>query len=95
LFWEWGGGLENRDNLLIITEVGKKAVIDKKKAKNNGKTICEHCRTETTPAKQSKKGVLPPKSETHVDHVIRRSEGGRGNPDNGQVLCIGCNLEKH
>ena len=49
---------------------------------------------EPVPAQQHKKGVTPPTNETHVDHVIPRVEGGRGEPDNGQVLCRDCNLEK-
>jgi RHS repeat-associated protein len=78
-----------------FTKAGKEAVIDVNKAKNDGQTVCENCGTNTTPAKQSQKGVSPPKDETQVDHVKRRSEGGSGTPDNGQVLCRGCNLEKH
>jgi len=78
-----------------FTKAGKEAVKDVNKAKNNGQTTCVDCGVKTTPAQQSKNGVTPSKTETQVDHVKRKSEGGSGTPDNGQVLCRGCNLEKH
>ncbi|HTG57484.1 MAG TPA: RHS repeat-associated core domain-containing protein, partial [Niabella sp.] len=78
-----------------FTKAGKDAVIELNKEKNSGKTVCESCKTETKPAKKSEKGVTPPKDETQVDHIQRRREGGSGTPNNGQVLCRGCNLKKH
>ena len=78
-----------------MTRAGKGAVIDVNKEKNNGNIVCENCGTTTTPAKQSKKGVTPPKTETQVDHIKRKRDGGSGTPNNGQVLCRGCNLDKH
>jgi 5-methylcytosine-specific restriction endonuclease McrA len=78
-----------------FTKAGKEAVIDLNKAKNNGVTKCENCGISTTPATQSKKGVVPSKTETQVDHIGRKRDGGSGTPDNGQVLCRGCNLDKH
>ncbi|WP_336960128.1 DUF6443 domain-containing protein [Chryseobacterium contaminans] len=83
-------GREGKD----FTKAGKETVIKKNEIKY-GKVKCENCGIETTPAKQSKKGVVPEKSETQVDHIKRKREGGRGNPDNGQVFCRGCNLDKH
>ena len=77
-----------------FTKAGKENVIDQNKLKNNGKTICEGCSTETIPATQDVKGVSTPKNRTEVDHIKRKRDGGRGNPDNGQVLCNGCNNEK-
>lgn len=62
--------------------------------RNQGQTRCENCGIKTVPAQQHKKGVTPPTNETHVDHVIPRVEGGKGEPDNGQVLCRDCNLKK-
>jgi 5-methylcytosine-specific restriction endonuclease McrA len=53
-----------------------------------------NCGVETVPAEQHKKGVTPPKNETHVDHVVPRAKGGTGEPDNGQVLCRECNIQK-
>ncbi|WP_414674555.1 HNH endonuclease [Luteibacter sp.] len=29
-----------------------------------------------------------------MDHVIARSKGGDGSPENGQVLCRECNNDK-
>ena len=79
---------------LPFTRTGKKIVKEDNAARNQGKTRCENCDTETVPAQQHKKGVTPPPNETHVDHVIPRVDGGKGSPDNGQVLCRDCNLEK-
>jgi hypothetical protein len=77
-----------------FTKAGKEAVIDLNKERNNGTVTCEGCKIPTTEAKQSKKGVTPSTSETNVDHVKRKRERGSGTPDNGQVLCRGCNLIK-
>jgi RHS repeat-associated protein len=78
-----------------FTEAGKDVVKKQNAHKNGGKVVCENCGTETVPGKVHKTGVTPPGNEAQVDHIKRRSEGGRGNPDNGQVLCRDCNLEKH
>lgn len=77
-----------------FTKAGKEAVIDVNKAKNKGKAICETCGTNTLPATQSKRGVTPSKKERQVDHIDPKSKGGSGTPDNGQVLCAGCNNKK-
>ena len=77
-----------------FTRAGKKAVIDENKIKNDSVTRCEHCKQETVPAQQSKKGVTPPQNETQVDHKIARAKNGSGTPNNGQVLCRGCNRAK-
>lgn len=78
-----------------FTKAGKDAVKDVNREKNNGKTVCENCGIETVPGKKSERGVAPPKNETQVDHVKRKREGGSGTPDNSQILCRGCNLDKH
>ena len=77
-----------------FTKAGKEAVIDLNKLMNNGSTTCTTCGTSTVPAKQSQKGVTPPKNETQVDHKIAKSKGGSGTPDQGQVLCRDCNIKK-
>ncbi|MBL7733444.1 MAG: HNH endonuclease, partial [Chitinophagaceae bacterium] len=77
-----------------MTKAGKEAVKDVNKEKNNGETVCEGCGIKTTPSQQSKKGVTPSSTETQVDHIKRKSEGGSGTPDNGQILCRGCNSKK-
>ena len=43
---------------------------------------------------KNKKGVTPSKTETQVDHVVPKSKGGSGTPNNGQVLCRDCNIKK-
>jgi hypothetical protein len=78
-----------------FTKAGKEAVTDLNKAKNNGKTVCENCGTQTSKGTQDKKGVKPPGNRTEIDHKKRKSEGGSGTPNNGQVYCRDCNQKKH
>ena len=77
-----------------FTKAGKEAVIDVNKAKNSGKVKCAGCGTNSKPATQSKRGVTPSKKERQVDHKKAKSKGGSGTPDNGEVLCRGCNIKK-
>lgn len=79
-----------------FTEAGKEVVKEVNKNINRGKVVCEGCKTETIPAEQHSPGVTPPNNEAHVDHIYRKRDNGRGNPDSGQVLCRNCNVvEKH
>ena len=77
-----------------FTQKDKDAVKQDNASRNEGKNRCANCGVETVPGEQHKKGVTPPKNETQVDHVIPRAKGGPGDPDNGQVLCRECNIEK-
>jgi 5-methylcytosine-specific restriction endonuclease McrA len=77
-----------------FTKKDKETVKQDNASHNEGKTRCENCDVETVPAEQHKKGVTPPKNETHVDHVVPRAKGGAGDPDNGQILCRECNIQK-
>ncbi|MBR1374771.1 MAG: HNH endonuclease [Cardiobacteriaceae bacterium] len=77
-----------------FTKSGKDAVKDYNSVKNDGVIKCENCGVETVPAQRHQRGVTPPSNETHVDHVVPKSKGGSGTPDNGQILCRGCNLKK-
>ena len=77
-----------------FTKAGKDATKDVNKAKNNGQLQCEGCGQNVQNASKHKKGQTPPSNEAHVDHKVPKSKGGSGTPDNGQVLCRGCNLEK-
>jgi hypothetical protein len=72
----------------------KQEVKDNNAAKNNGTTKCDACGRDTTPSKQSQKGVTPPGNETRVDHVYPQSKGGNGDASNGQILCNDCNGAK-
>jgi RHS repeat-associated protein len=78
-----------------FTKSGKDAVKELNKLNNKGKVLCDNCKIETVPGKKSQRGVVPPKNEAQVDHIKRKREGGSGTPDNGQVLCRKCNLDKH
>lgn len=74
-----------------FTKAGKEAVVDLNKIKNGGKTVCETCGQDTTPAKQDKTGVAPPGNRTEIDHINKKRDGGSGTPDNGRVRCRDCN----
>ncbi|MEW6431870.1 MAG: toxin TcdB middle/N-terminal domain-containing protein [Myxococcota bacterium] len=77
-----------------FTRAGKTQVKAENAAAHGGQTTCTNCGQRTVPGQQSRAGVTPPGNETHVDHIIPRSKGGNGSPDNGQVLCRDCNLRK-
>ena len=85
-----GGGRAGKG----FTRKGKQEVIERNKAANEGRTVCENCGVETVPAQKSQRGVTPAGNETQVDHVYPSSRGGSGTPDNGQLLCRGCNRAK-
>ncbi len=77
-----------------FTKAGKEAVIDLNKVKNKGDVICNTCGTKTVPATKSSKGVTPSKAERQIDHIVPKSKGGNGTPNNGQILCRDCNIKK-
>lgn len=77
-----------------FTPKGKKQLDDENANKYGGKNKCEKCGKEVVPGQKSTKGVAPPPNEKQRDHIIPKSQGGDGDPSNGQVLCRGCNLEK-
>lgn len=77
-----------------FTKAGKTVVKDLNKVKNNGQMKCANCKTDVHQASQHTSGVKPPNNEAHVDHMDPQSNNGSGTPNNGQVLCRECNLNK-
>ncbi|WP_309894920.1 HNH endonuclease signature motif containing protein [Archangium sp.] len=89
-----GPGIAGKQKGTRFTQKKKEIVKQDNSNRNEGKNRCESCGVETVPAQQHKKGVTPPDNETQVDHVVPKAKGGKGEPDNGQVLCRDCNLKK-
>jgi RHS repeat-associated protein len=73
---------------------GRNQIIEENANANGGQTTCVNCGRPTTPAQQSQAGVTPPDNETNIDHIDPASQGGNGDPSNGQLLCRACNIEK-
>ena len=74
-----------------FTKAGKEIIKEQNKLKNAGKIKCNNCKTKTQNPQKHVKSKTPPRNEAHVDHKMPKSKGGRGNPDNGQILCRDCN----
>jgi RHS repeat-associated protein len=68
--------------------------IDARNSESHGRLTCENCTREVVPGQRHESGVTPPGNERHRDHIIPRSRGGDGTPENGQILCRDCNLRK-
>ncbi|MGY4538172.1 RHS repeat-associated protein [Mucilaginibacter sp. UYNi724] len=78
----------------VFTPREKQKVKEKNKEENGGNTVCQGCGVNTTKPQKSQKGVTLPTTDTHVDHIDPKSNGGSGTAENGQVVCGGCNIEK-
>jgi len=89
-----GLGIAGKQKGTRFTQKKKETVKQDNSSRNEGKNRCENCGVETVPAQQHKKGITPPTNETQVDHVVPKAKGGKGEPENGQVLCRDCNLKK-
>lgn len=76
-----------------FTRAGKEAV-KAENIRNHGSLTCEKCNTDVISAVQHQKGVTPPDNEAHIDHKKPKAKNGSGTPENGQVLCRVCNLDK-
>lgn len=60
--------------------------------KQDGK--CCYCLTPVIEAQQPTKKKKPaPNSET-LEHLIRKVDGGKDNPDNWALSCYRCNVER-
>lgn len=77
-----------------FTQGGKKQVWSRNAAKHDGINKCDTCGVDVIKPQKHTKGVTPPTDEGQVDHMTAKSKGGSGTPDNGQLLCRDCNLEK-
>jgi RHS repeat-associated protein len=78
----------------VFTPREKQKVKEKNKEENGGNAVCQGCGVNTTKPQKSQKGVTPPSTDTQVDHIDPKSNGGSGTAENGQVLCRGCNIDK-
>ena len=76
-----------------FTQRGRET-IDRRNVERHGRPTCENCRREVVPGQRHERGVTPPRNERQRDHIIPRSRGGDGTPENGQTLCRNCNLRK-
>jgi hypothetical protein len=77
-----------------FTRSGKRQIDQANAEKYGGRNVCESCQADVVPGRRHERGVTPPGNERQRDHIVPRSRGGRGIPDNGQVLCRTCNIEK-
>ena len=77
-----------------FTKGGKKEVWSQNATRHEGLNKCDSCRVEVIKPQKHTKGITPPAHEGHVDHMTAKAKGGSGTPDNGQLLCRDCNLEK-
>jgi 5-methylcytosine-specific restriction endonuclease McrA len=77
-----------------FTPAGKRQIDADNAAKNRGANKCENCGVEVVPGQKSERGVSPPGNQRERDHIVPKSRGGDGSPENGQVLCRDCNLDK-
>lgn len=77
-----------------FTKAGKKEVWSRNAAKYDGMNKCETCGVDVIKPQKHTKGVIPPSQEGQVDHMKARAKGGSGTPENGQLLCRDCNLDK-
>lgn len=59
------------------------AIVKKNLEENNGKIQCELCGKQIFSI-----------GESHFDHIIPYSKGGKSSLDNCQLLCVECNLKK-
>jgi hypothetical protein len=57
-----------------FTPKQKATLKERNAAANEGKVICENCKTETVPAEKHEKNVTPPKNEAHTDHPRQWSD---------------------
>jgi RHS repeat-associated protein len=90
-----GGAAANKTREgMGFTKRGKAKIDEANARKYGGKNVCEDCGTDVVPGKQHQKGVRPPDNERNRDHIDPRSKGGRGIPENGQILCRDCNIKK-
>nr|WP_225836246.1 polymorphic toxin-type HINT domain-containing protein [Streptomyces sp. NK08204] len=76
-----------------FTRAGKRKVWDANADANGGVPKCELCGENVVRPQQSRRGVTPPDNEGAVDHREPQSQGGSGDPSNGDLLCRVCNSE--
>lgn len=77
-----------------FTRAGKDEVLQRNAAgQPDGIARCANpdCSVQLEVPQQSRAGVTLSPNEAAVDHIDPRSQGGSGDPSNGQGLCRACN----
>jgi hypothetical protein len=77
-----------------FSQADKQVVWNNNAADHDGANVCDNCGKDVVKPSQSQKGVTPPNYEGQVDHVFPKALGGKGEPENGQILCRTCNVLK-
>jgi RHS repeat-associated protein len=75
-----------------VMRAEKEAVRQANRAAHGGKLTCENCgRNDLVEPGPTQGGVPRPMNEAHVDHIIPKAQGGKGERPNLRVLCLKCN----
>ncbi len=89
------GGLPGSRSGKPFTKAGKDEVLQANAdAEIDGIARCKGCGTKLSVSQQSRTGITPRGDSAAVDHYDPQSQGGSGDPSNGEGLCMICNTKK-